>query len=71
MGVDPTSKKAIRCKIEDPKFTEGYFKYLHHPHEDRVGVDFWWNDWQHGNTCSVPGLNPLVSHSESYCVTYY
>jgi len=58
MGVDPESKKRIPFEIENPKFVENYFKHLHRPLEDE-GVDFWWMDWQQGNTTKIPGLDPL------------
>ncbi len=58
MGIDPKSEKAVPFEIENPKFLENYFTHLHHPME-KEGVDFWWIDWQQGNTTSVPGLDPL------------
>ncbi len=58
MGIDKSSKKQIRFDITDEKFIEGYFKYLHHPHE-ADGVDFWWIDWQQGTNSAVKGLDPL------------
>ena len=42
----------------DPQFMQAYFKLLHHPYE-RMGVDFWWIDWQQGEQTKVPGLDPL------------
>ena len=50
----------IEFKVTDPRFMEGYFKFLHRPHED-IGVDFWWIDWQHGDSSDIPGLDPLVA----------
>ncbi len=58
MGIDKNSKKQIRFDITDDKFIEGYFRFLHHPHE-ADGVDFWWIDWQQGKNTSVEGLDPL------------
>lgn len=58
MGVDKSSKTPIPFDITDPKFVEGYFRYLHHPHEEN-GVDFWWIDWQQGKKTAIPGLDPL------------
>ena len=58
MGIDKNSKKQIRFDITDEKFIEGYFKFLHHPHE-ADGVDFWWIDWQQGTNSAVKGLDPL------------
>ena len=58
MGIDPSAKQQIHFDITDPKFREGYFRYLHHPHEED-GVDFWWIDWQQGTKTKIPGLDPL------------
>ncbi len=58
MGIDPQSKEQIYFDFTDPKFIEGYFKFLHHPYEDD-GVDFWWIDWQQGNKTKIPGFDPL------------
>lgn len=58
MGIDPDTKEPVGFDITDPKFIEGYFRYLHHPYE-ADGVDFWWIDWQQGTRSKVPGLDPL------------
>ncbi len=58
MGQDPKDKKPVQFDITDPKFTEHYFKILHHPYE-KMGVDFWWIDWQQGTKTKTPGLDPL------------
>ncbi|MBR4014491.1 MAG: alpha-xylosidase [Clostridia bacterium] len=58
MGIDPSTEKAVRFDISDPKFIDAYFKILHHPYE-RDGVDFWWIDWQQGTSSDMPGLDPL------------
>lgn len=58
MGINPDSKDQIVFDISDPKFIEGYFRFLHHPYEND-GVDFWWLDWQQEKTTKVKGLDPL------------
>ena len=58
MGIDPASLDTVQFDLTDPRFIEGYFKYLHHPLEED-GVDFWWMDWQQGTKTSMPGLDPL------------
>ncbi len=58
MGVDPKTEEPVPFEIENPKFIAPYFEKIHHPLE-KEGVDFWWIDWQQGNTTSVPGLDPL------------
>lgn len=60
MGIDKTSRKQIKFDITDEKFIEGYFRFLHHPHEDD-GVAFWWIDWQQGKNTAIEGLDPLWS----------
>lgn len=58
MGIDYTKEDPISCDLANPDYIEAYFKYLHHPREEE-GVDFWWIDWQQGNTSKVEGLDPL------------
>lgn len=58
MGLDPGSQIPVPFEIANPRFIEGYFKFLHHPLEED-GVDFWWMDWQQGTKTSMPGLDPL------------
>ncbi len=58
MGIDPKTKKRIAFDITDPKFIEGYFKFLHKPYEND-GVDFWWIDWQQERDTKIKGLDPL------------
>jgi alpha-glucosidase (family GH31 glycosyl hydrolase) len=48
----------IPFNLTDPNFLQHYFKILHHPYE-ADGVDFWWIDWQQGETTNIPGLDPL------------
>ncbi len=59
MGVDPASRERIPFRITDKRFTENYFKLLHHPMEEQ-GVDFWWMDWQQGHLSEMKGLDPLL-----------
>lgn len=58
MGIDPASKQLVEFNPTDAKFLEGYFKYLHHPHE-KLGVDFWWIDWQQGKKTPFGDIDPL------------
>jgi len=58
MGIDPKTQKPIPFDISDPRFMEGYFEILHHPHE-KMGADFWWMDWQQGKKSRLAGLDPL------------
>ncbi len=58
MGQDPKTKEPVAFDITDKKFTEKYFDILHHPFE-KMGIDFWWIDWQQGKNTAVKGLDPL------------
>lgn len=58
LDIDPTKGDEVAFDIAREDFAEAYFKYLHHPHEEK-GVDFWWVDWQSGDTSRIDGLDPL------------
>lgn len=58
LGVDWEHEDPVCFNITDPDFLEAYFQYLHHPYE-KMGVDFWWIDWQQGGNSRIPGLDPL------------
>ena len=58
MGIDPESGEPVQFDITDPQFLQAYFETVLHPMEDE-GVDFWWIDWQQGNTTKIEGLDPL------------
>ncbi len=58
MGIDPKSEETVQFDITNSKFLENYFEYMHHPLE-KDGVDFWWMDWQQGNTTRIAGLDTL------------
>lgn len=58
MGVDYENEEKVEFDISDPNFLEAYFEHMLYPHE-KMGVDFWWMDWQQGNTSKVEGLDPL------------
>ena len=58
MGVDPVRGRPFPFRITDKEFVKNYFELLHHPMEDE-GVDFWWMDWQQGESSEVKGLDPL------------
>ncbi|WP_287973220.1 glycoside hydrolase family 31 protein [Blautia sp.] len=58
MGVDIEKQEPVLCDLANPDFLEAYFTCLHHPREEE-GVDFWWIDWQQGNTTKIEGLDSL------------
>lgn len=58
MGLDPEKTDRVPFDCTDPKFVDAYFRILHHPLE-KMGIDFWWMDWQQGTKTKIPGLDPL------------
>ncbi len=58
LGKDISMEQPVAFDITDPAFLSAYFKYLHHPNEEK-GVDFWWIDWQQGGVTKLEGLDPL------------
>ncbi len=58
MGVDVEKEEPIEFDCANPKFINAYFNLVHHPLE-KMGVDFWWMDWQQGETSKMEGLDPL------------
>ena len=58
MGIDPKTEQNIPFDIAEKKFIDVYFDKILKPLED-MGVDFWWMDWQQGNTSKTEGLDPL------------
>lgn len=57
-NIDTDKEEPVDFDITSRKFLEAYFKCVLHPEEEK-GVDFWWIDWQQGNTTKIPGLDPL------------
>lgn len=58
MGVDYKTEETIPFDIANRKFVDAYFDKVLKPLESD-GVDFWWVDWQQGNTSKIEGLDPL------------
>lgn len=67
VNIDPLSLEPVLFNISDPAFAKAYFDVLHRPHE-KMGVDFWWIDWQQGQKTALPGLDPLwlINHLHFY-----
>jgi alpha-glucosidase len=59
LGLADTNGAPIPFHITDRRFAEQYFTRLHHPLEEQ-GVDFWWIDWQQGETSDIAGVDPLL-----------
>lgn len=47
LGIDVKNHETIDFDPYSEIFLEATFKYLYYPNE-RMGVDFWWIDWQQG-----------------------
>jgi len=58
MGVDTGSREPVEFDASNPDFLQAYFEEVLRPMEEE-GVDFWWVDWQQGETTRVCGLDPL------------
>ena len=56
--LDISREEPVSFEITNPAFLSAYFKYAHHPNEEK-GVDFWWLDWQQGGITKMEGLDPL------------
>lgn len=60
MGLDASKEEPAIFDLDNPKFREAYFKDVHHPLE-KMGVDFWWMDWQQGSSRDKNKVEPLWS----------
>ncbi len=58
MGTDIGAHEPVSFDCANPKFMKAYFQLIHHPLE-KMGIDFWWLDWQQGTKSTLPGLDPL------------
>lgn len=58
VGIDPQTEFPVVFDCLDTSFMQAYWDEVLHPLE-RMGVDFWWLDWQQGRTGSRPGIDPL------------
>ena len=67
MGKDTTDQSPIPFDCSDAELMKTYFEQVLKPLE-KDGVDFWWLDWQQGDTCSLPDLDPLwwLNHLHFY-----
>jgi len=59
MGLDPATAEGVPFEVWNRRYMDAYFKHLHHPLE-KIGVDFWWMDWQQGSDSGLEGLDPLT-----------
>ena len=56
---DVSEKRPIPFDIANRRFCDAFFDTLHRQIEESSGCDFWWIDWQQGQTCRIPGIDPL------------
>lgn len=63
LGLNPARTAKVPFDITSRKYMDAYFKILHHPME-KEGVDFWWMDWQQGESTTMKGLDtlPWINH---------
>jgi alpha-glucosidase (family GH31 glycosyl hydrolase) len=60
MGADAGENQTLPFDAGDKKYLDTFYEYTHAPLE-RMGVDFWWLDWQQSQfTLSVPELSNLA-----------
>jgi len=59
LGIDPASEEPVPFEIHEERFTQAYFRHLHHTQE-AIGIDFWWLDWQHETYKALPSFDPLL-----------
>ena len=67
LSIDAAQEQPIPFDCADRRFMQGYFELLHHPLE-KMGVDFWWLDWQQGKRSQLANLDPLwwLNHLHFY-----
>lgn len=63
LNIDANSKIPIAFDVTSKKFMNSYFKNFIEKNE-KIGIDFWWMDWQQGSTSALRNLDPLwmVNH---------
>jgi len=58
MGVDASKEEPVEFDFGNSDFRDTYFEELMHPYE-KMGVDFWWIDWQQGTGKHADDVDPL------------
>lgn len=61
LGHDPSEKRDLPFLSGDRRYVEAYFRHAHEPHE-RMGVDFWWVDWQQDSIMPFVYHIPYLKH---------
>lgn len=58
LDFDTSHEDPIRFDCTSKAFMDAYLDVLKYNLEAQ-GIDFWWVDWQQGNTSKIPGIDPL------------
>lgn len=58
LGLDESEQKTIEFDVSNSNFMKLYFEEIIHTLE-KDGIDFWWIDWQSGDTSRDSKLDPL------------
>lgn len=58
MKVNAEAEEPVFFDAANPEFMQYYYEDVLNPLEEE-GVDFWWTDWQQGESTSVKNLDPL------------
>ncbi|MDP4205661.1 MAG: glycoside hydrolase family 31 protein, partial [Bacteroidota bacterium] len=74
MRVDPNEQKDLLFDAGNQEYMKNFFEYAHGPNE-KIGIDFWWLDWQqdyvmphvigYKNLRHLPWLNNLYFQNSS------
>lgn len=70
LGKDPATKENLPFNAGDKKYMDAYFKYAHEPNE-KIGVDFWWIDWQQDHIYPYVFGYPNLKHLTWLNYLYY
>eukprot|EP01102_Stenamoeba_stenopodia_P018361 TRINITY_DN6714_c0_g5_i1.p1 TRINITY_DN6714_c0_g5~~TRINITY_DN6714_c0_g5_i1.p1 ORF type:complete len:516 (+),score=112.52 TRINITY_DN6714_c0_g5_i1:172-1719(+) len=58
MGVDPKSNDSIAYDIQNITYSSNFMDIVLAPLGGPSGIDYWWIDWQQGETGLPNGINP-------------
>lgn len=58
LQLDTAAEEPALFNLRDETFRKSYFEDVHHPLE-KMGVDFWWIDWQQGTNFTEQQVDPL------------
>jgi alpha-glucosidase len=60
MGIAPSTNVSIPYAIGDKQYSSSFFETVLKPLGGPDGIDYWWIDWQQGETPIAPGVNPTI-----------